>query len=66
MAIRQFSIILDTNRQVFYPGETLSGNVVLDVSGAYKVNGITLKFEGEFICSYIQLEIISISNFFKD
>ena len=49
MAIRQFSIKLDTNRQVFYPGETISGNVILDVNGAYNVKEIAIKFEGMFI-----------------
>ena len=48
MGVREFSIKLDSNRQVFYPGESITGNVILDIQGQMNMKGITIEFEGTF------------------
>ena len=44
--VTEFRILLNTNRQVFYPGEQISGNVVLTLNETLETKGIRLVFEG--------------------
>ncbi|XP_066930482.1 arrestin domain-containing protein 3-like [Clytia hemisphaerica] len=54
MGVREFSIMLDSNRQVFYPGETVTGNVILDLQGQMSMKGITIEFEGKSFCHWTE------------
>jgi len=47
MGVREFTILLDSNRQVFYPGESITGNVILDIQGQMNMKGVTIEFEGK-------------------
>ena len=48
MAVREFVIELDSTRHVFYPGEQITGNVILGLPGPMMMRGITIEFEGRF------------------
>lgn len=54
MGVREFSIQLDSNRQVFYPGEQITGNVVLDLHGQMNMKGVTIEFEGKSECHWTE------------
>ena len=45
--LTEFIIILNTQRVVFYPGEKISGQVVVDLLEPMNMRGIELKFEGK-------------------
>ena len=40
------AINFNNERQVFYPGEQLAGNVVLILNGPMEVRAIKMEFEG--------------------
>ena len=44
--IQFFAINFNTERQVFYPGEQLSGNVVLVLNEPMEARAIKMEFEG--------------------
>lgn len=48
MVVKEFSVKLDTNRQVFYPGETISGHVVVNLQGQLQMRGIKIEFDGMY------------------
>ena len=50
--LTEFIIILNTQRVVFYPGEQISGQVVVNLLKPMDIRGIKLKFEGEHLLIY--------------
>ena len=54
--LTEFIIILNTQRVVFYPGEQISGQVVVNLLEPMDMRGIKLEFEGEnlFIYGFIK------------
>ena len=45
--IAEFNIVLHNNRQVFYPGEQLSGEVILNLNEPMKMKAIRIECEGK-------------------
>lgn len=45
--LTEFIIILNTQRVVFYPGEQISGQVVVNLLEPMDMRGIELEFEGK-------------------
>ena len=50
--LTEFIIILNTQRIVFYPGEQISGQVVVNLLEPMDMRGIKLEFEGEHLFMY--------------
>ena len=50
--LTEFIIILNTQRVVFYPGEQISGQVVVNLLEPMDMRGIQLEFEGEHLFIY--------------
>lgn len=47
-----FTISLNSGRQVFYPGEQLSGHVIVELNEPKEVRGIKVEFEGKSYCHW--------------
>ena len=50
--LTEFIIILNTQRVVFYPGEQISGQVVVNLPEPMAMRGIILELEGEHLFIY--------------
>ena len=53
--IQFFAINFNTERQVFYPGEQLAGNVVLVLNEPMEARAVKMEFEGISFFSVILL-----------
>ena len=51
--LTEFLIVLNTQRQVFYPGEQIVGQVVLNLNQPMDMKGIKMEFEGIIQCVYL-------------
>ncbi|XP_066581032.1 arrestin domain-containing protein 17-like [Prorops nasuta] len=47
MGLQEFTIVFDNQMATYYPGQTVSGNVVLTLNAIKKVRGISIKIKGE-------------------
>ena len=47
--LTEFIIVLDTEREVFYPGELISGKVVVSLVRPMDMRGIKREFKGGFL-----------------
>jgi len=54
--IQFFAINFNTERQVFYPGEQLAGNVVLVLTEPMEARAIKMEFEGKSYCHWYEEE----------
>lgn len=50
--LRLFGINLNTNSQVFYSGQQLSGYVIIDLSEPMETRGLRIEFEGLYYFQY--------------
>ena len=55
--VTNFSILLNTNRKVFYPGEQIVGQVVVCLSESLETKGIKLVFEGKFVSFIFLMDV---------
>lgn len=54
--LTEFLIVLNTQRQVFYPGEQIVGQVVLNLNQPMDMKGIKMEFEGKAYCHWTEEE----------
>ena len=47
MGLTEFAVNLDTNRHVFYPGEQLTGHVVVHLNNFMEMRGLRIEFQGK-------------------
>ena len=60
--IQHFSINFNNERQVYYPGEQLSGNVVLVLNEPMETRAIKMDFEG---ITFVVLSVVLVILFFQ-
>ncbi|XP_029160939.1 arrestin domain-containing protein 17 [Nylanderia fulva] len=47
MGLKDFRIVFDNQWSTYYPGQTVTGNIIIDLDSTKKIRGISVKIKGE-------------------